>query len=106
MAIFNGKIKTRYGEYTMSTKYKALILLSKNVNVSKYLEIQFTSRRPKKYEVTLTGLRGYGIDYGIIELFTNQSVVCSENDLGQTVLDLLKKSPSLWEDSIISVRQI
>ena len=72
---------------------------------SKYLEIQFTSR-PKKYEVTLTGLRGYGIDYGIIELFTNQSVVCSENDLGQTVLDLLKKSPSLWEDSIISVRQI
>lgn len=69
---------------------------------SKYLEIQFTSRRPKKYEVTLTGLRGYGIDYGIIELFTNQSVVCSENDLGQTVL--VKKSPSLWEDSII--RQI
>lgn len=58
---------------------------------SKYLEIQFTSRRPKKYEVTLTGLRGYGIDYGIIELFTNQSVVCSENDLGQTVLDLLKE---------------
>ena len=47
-----------------------------------------------------------GNDYGIIELFTNQSVVCSENDLGQTVLDLLKKSPSLWEDSIISVRQI
>ena len=73
---------------------------------SKYLEIQFTSRRPKKYEVTLTGLRGYGIDYGIIELFTNQSVVCSENDLGQAVLDLLKKSPSLWEDSLISVRQI
>lgn len=73
---------------------------------SKYLEIQFTSQRPKKYEVTLRGLKGYGIDYGIIELFTNQSVVCSENDLGQTVLDLLKKSPSLWEDSIISIRQI
>lgn len=70
---------------------------------SKYLEIQFTSRRPKKYEVTL---RGYGIDYGVMELFTNQSIVCSENDLGQTVLDLLKKSPSLWEDSIINVRQI
>lgn len=73
---------------------------------SKYLEIQFTSRRPKKYEVTLTGLRGYGIDYGIIELFTNQSVVCSENDLGQTVLDLLKRSPVLWEDSIIHVTQL
>lgn len=58
---------------------------------SKYLEIQFTSRRPKKYEVTLTGLRGYGIDYGIIELFTNQSVVCSENDLGQTVFGFIKE---------------
>lgn len=73
---------------------------------SKHLEIQFTSRRPKKYEVTLTGLRGYGIDYGVIELFTSQSIVCSENDLGQTILDLLKNSPGLWEDSIINVRQI
>lgn len=38
MTIYNGKIKTRYGEYTRSTKYKALILLSPNVSVSK----QFT----------------------------------------------------------------
>lgn len=80
--------------------------ISSAIYPSKYLEIQFTSRRPKKYEVTLTGLKGCGIDYGIIELFTSQSVVCSENDLGQTVLDLLKKSPGLWEDSIINVRQI
>lgn len=79
---------------------------SSTIYPSKYLEIEFTSRRPKKYEVTLRGLKGYGIDYGVIELFTGQSVICSENDLGQTVLDLLKKSPSLWEDSIISVRQI
>lgn len=79
---------------------------SSTIYPSKYLEIQFTSQRPKKYEVTLRGLKGYGIDYGVIELFTGQSVICSENDLGQTVLDLLKKSPSLWEDSIISVRQI
>ena len=80
--------------------------ISSAIYPSKYLEIEFTSKRPKKYEVTLRGLKGYGIDYGIIELFTDQSVVCSENDLGHTVLDLLKKSPSLWEDSIISVRQI
>lgn len=79
---------------------------SSTIYPSKYLEIEFTSRRPKKYEVTLTGLKGYGIDYGVMELFTNQSIVCSEKDLGQTVLDLLKKSPGLWEDSIINVRQI
>lgn len=44
MAIFNGKIKTRYGEYTMSTKYKALILLSKNVNVSKWFTDTYSNR--------------------------------------------------------------
>lgn len=44
MAIFNGKIRTRYGEYTMSTKYKALILLSKNVNVSKWFTDTYSNR--------------------------------------------------------------
>lgn len=36
MTIYNSKIKTRYGEYIMPTKYKALILLSPNVNVNSY----------------------------------------------------------------------
>lgn len=44
MTIFNGKIKTRYGEYMMSTKYKALILLSKNVNVSKWFTDTYSNR--------------------------------------------------------------
>lgn len=70
------------------------------------LDSLFMYKQPKKYEVTLTGTKGYGIDYGVMELFTNQSIICSENDLGQTVLDLLISSPRLWEDSIISVRQL
>ena len=45
MTIYNGKIKTRYGEYIMPTKYKALILLSPNVNVSK----QFTDAHNKEF---------------------------------------------------------
>lgn len=44
MAIYNGKIRTRYGEYTMSTKYKALVLLSQNVNVCKRVTDTYSSK--------------------------------------------------------------
>lgn len=44
MAIYNGKIRTRYGEYTMSTKYKALVLLSRNVNVCKRVTDAYSSK--------------------------------------------------------------
>lgn len=57
-------------------------------------------------ERTLTGLKGYGINYGVIESITSQSEECDEEHLGQTVLDLLKRSPGLWEDSIIHVTQL
>lgn len=44
MAIYNGKIRTRYGEYTMSTKYKALVLLSQNINVCKRFTDIYSSK--------------------------------------------------------------
>lgn len=56
--------------------------------------------------LTLTGLKGYGINYGVIEQITSQSEECDEEHLGQTVLDLLKRSSGLWEDSTIHVTQL
>lgn len=72
----------------------------------KSFRIDFPERTLRKYEVTLTGLKGYGINYGVIEQITSQSEECDEEHLGQTVLDLLKRSPVLWEDSIIHVTQL
>lgn len=69
---------------------------------AKSFRIDFPERTLRKYEVTLTGLKGYGV----IESITSQSEECDEEHLGQTVLDLLKRSPGLWEDSIIHVTQL
>lgn len=73
---------------------------------AKSFRIDFPERTLRKYEVTLTGLKGYGINYGVIESITSQSEECDEEHLGQTVLDLLKRSPGLWEDSTIHVTQL
>ncbi len=73
---------------------------------AKSFRIDFPEKTLRKYEVTLTGLKGYGINYGVIESITSQSEECDEEHLGQTVLDLLKRSPGLWEDSIIHVTQL
>lgn len=59
---------------------------------AKSFRIDFPERTLRKYEVTLTGLKGYGINYGVIESITSQSEECDEEHLGQTVLDLLEKS--------------
>lgn len=72
----------------------------------KSFKIDFSERTPKRYEVTLTGLKGYGINYGVIEQITPQSEECDEEHLSQTISDLLKRSPVLWEDSIIHVTQL
>lgn len=58
---------------------------------AKSFRIDFPERTLRKYEVTLTGLKGYGINYGVIESITSQSEECDEEHLGQTVLDLLKR---------------
>lgn len=74
----------------------------------KYFELNLDRniKTYKTYEVTLRGIKGYGIDYGVIDAIPELSRQCSEKDLGATVLDLLKKSPKLWEDSIIKIIQL
>lgn len=72
----------------------------------KSFKIDFSERTSKRYEVTLTGLKECVNNYGVRESITPQSEECDEEHLSQTILDLLKRSPVLWEDTIIHVTQL
>lgn len=72
----------------------------------KSFKIDFSERTSKRYEVTLTGLKECVNDYGIRESITPQSEECDEEHLSQTISDLLKRSPVLWENSTIHVTQL
>lgn len=56
------------------------------------------------FEITVYGLRGYGIDYGVCNSVEGYSLIVSKEKLGDSVLYALNSFPSQWEDFTLSVR--
>lgn len=60
--------------------------------------------REMRFIIKVQGTKGYGIDYGVIELFPFNEIEASPDKLGEAVLYALKNFSSNWEDSILSVK--
>lgn len=56
------------------------------------------------FEITVRGTKGYGIDYGVCNSIECDSLVVSEEKLGDAVLYALKNFSTRWSDSLLSVR--
>lgn len=57
-----------------------------------------------RYIITAQGLKGYGVDYGVIDPLPVNEIECTPNRLGESILYALRNYSTQWEDSILSVK--